>query len=117
MFMASDSPQTVQSGFKTIIDSGTTIIYGPPSQVAAFYGNIPGSQLYDSANGFYSFPCGNAPSNVAFNWGGKNWVISAANFNRGRISSTRCVGTIAGVDLGLGSNTWLLGDRYEVSCS
>ncbi|KAI9068283.1 acid protease [Trametes sanguinea] len=103
---------TVQSSFQTIIDSGTTIIYGPPSAVAAFYKNIPGSKVYDSNNGFYSFPCTSVPSNVAFNWGGKTWTISAANFNFGKINATQCVGAIAGQDLGLGANTWLLGDSF-----
>ncbi|CDO69362.1 hypothetical protein BN946_scf184961.g4 [Trametes cinnabarina] len=104
--------KTVQSGIQTIIDSGTTIIYGPPSQVAAFYKNIPGSKVYDSSNGFYSYPCNSAPSNIGFNWGGKTWTISAAKFNFGQISATQCVGAIAGQDLGLGSNTWLLGDSF-----
>ncbi|KAI0355632.1 acid protease [Trametes cingulata] len=104
--------KTLQSGFQTIIDSGTTIIYGPPNQVAAFYKNIPGSKLYDQQTGLYSFPCSSVPSNVAFSWGGKKWTISAANFNFGRVSSTQCIGAIAGQDLGLGSNTWLLGDSF-----
>lgn len=75
------------------------------------YGSIPGAKLYDSQNGFYSFPCTSVPSNVAFNWGGKNWNISAANFNIGRVSATQCIGAIAGQDLGLGTNVWLVGDR------
>ncbi|KAI0769774.1 protease [Trametes elegans] len=104
--------KTVQSNFQTIIDSGTTIIYGPPSQVATFYKSIPGSKIYDSDNGFYSFPCSSVPSNVAFSWGGKTWTISAANFNFGRVSSTQCIGAIAGQDLGLGANVWLLGDSF-----
>ncbi|KAL7281781.1 hypothetical protein ACG7TL_005104 [Trametes sanguinea] len=103
---------TIQSGFQTIIDSGTTIIYGPPNAVAAFYKNIPNSQVYDSTNGFYSFPCSSVPSNVAFSWGGNTWTISAANFNFGRVSATQCIGAIAGQDLGLGKNTWLLGDSF-----
>ncbi|KAI0675140.1 acid protease [Trametes maxima] len=104
--------KAVAPNVQTIIDSGTTIIYGPPSQVASFYQSIPGSKAYDSANGFYSFPCNSTPSNVAFSWGGKKWTISAANFNFGRVSSTQCIGAIAGQDLGLGTNTWLLGDSF-----
>ncbi|RPD59797.1 acid protease [Lentinus tigrinus ALCF2SS1-6] len=106
------SNTTVASNLSTIIDSGTTIIYGPPSQVKTFYRKIPGSKLYDSANGFYSYPCSSVPSNVAFNWGGKNWSISATNFNIGKASSTQCIGAIAAQDLGLGSNVWLLGDSF-----
>ncbi|KAI0830045.1 protease [Trametes gibbosa] len=104
--------KTVQSNLQTVIDSGTTIIYGPPSQVETFYKSIPGSKVYDSTSGFYSFPCSSVPSNVAFSWGGKQWTISAANFNFGKVSATECVGAIAGQDLGLGTNTWLLGDSF-----
>ncbi len=101
------------SNIQTIIDSGTTLIYGPPSQVATFYKSIPGSQVYDSKTGFYTFPCNAVPSNVAFSWGGKSWTISAANMNLGRVSSksTQCVGAILGHDLGLGKDVWLVGDR------
>ncbi|CDO69375.1 hypothetical protein BN946_scf184961.g17 [Trametes cinnabarina] len=72
----------------------------------------PGSKVYDSNAGFYSFPCASTPANVAFSWGGKTWTISAANFNFGKVTATQCVGAIAGQDLGLGSNTWLLGDSF-----
>ncbi|KAI0675143.1 protease [Trametes maxima] len=104
--------QTVASGFQTIIDSGTTIIYGPPSSVAALYKAIPGSKVYDSQNGFYSFPCATTPSNVALNWGGKSWAISADNFVLGKASLTECIGAIVGRDMGLGSKTWLVGDSF-----
>ncbi|OSD07013.1 acid protease [Trametes coccinea BRFM310] len=101
------------SNFETIIDSGTTIMYGPPSAVKAFYSHVSGSKVYDSANGYYSYPC-NSPPSVSFSWGGKKWAISAANFNLGQTSSgsSQCVGALAGQDLGLGNNVWLLGDSF-----
>ncbi|KAI8993962.1 acid protease [Trametes punicea] len=101
------------SGFETIIDSGTTIMYGPPSAVRTFYQRVSGSELYDSENGYYSFPC-NSPPSVSFSWGGKKWAISAANFNLGETESGsgQCVGALAGQDIGLGSNVWLLGDSF-----
>ena len=101
---------TVLSNFQTIIDSGTTIMYGPPSAVRSFYAAIPGSKVYDSSQGYYSYPCNSLPT-VGFSWGGKTWTISAANFNLGSVGNGQCVGAIAGQDLGLGSNVWLLGDR------
>lgn len=67
--------KNVVSGLETIIDSGTTIMYGPPATVKTFYKAIPGSKLYDDKNGYYSYPCHSLPK-VAFNWGGKSWVIS-----------------------------------------
>jgi len=105
---------TANTGFETIIDSGTTIMYGPPAAVKTFYSKVAGSKVYDSANGYYSFPCSSVPS-VSFSWGsGQKWAITAANFNLGQTDtgSSLCVGALAGQDLGLGSNVWLLGDSF-----
>ncbi|KAF7373521.1 Acid protease [Mycena sanguinolenta] len=101
------------SGFQTIIDSGTTLIYGPPTDVAALWAQVPGSALYDSTNGYYSFPCATPPQ-ISFNWGGKDWAISAANINLGTTTagSSQCVGAIVGHDIGLGAGVWLLGDSF-----
>lgn len=66
---------TAFDGFQTIIDSGTTIMYGPPLEIAAFYLAVPGAFLWDPENGFYAFPCTNPPS-IAFSWGGEAWTVS-----------------------------------------
>ncbi|ESK98138.1 aspartic protease [Moniliophthora roreri MCA 2997] len=102
----------VVSDFATIIDSGTTIMYGPPSDVKKLYSKIEGARLVDQVNGFYAFPCNNIPS-VAFSWGGKAWPITEENFNLGLVEagSTECVGAISAQDLGLG-DVWLLGDSF-----
>lgn len=71
--------RAVVSNFETIIDSGTTIMYGPPSAVRTLYRSIPGSAVYDSSAGYYSYPCSSAPT-VAFSWGGKSFTISAAKY-------------------------------------
>ncbi|KAK7055403.1 acid protease [Favolaschia claudopus] len=103
----------VTSGFQTIIDSGTTIMYGPPSAVKKVWAKVPGSAVLDAENGFYSFPCATPPQ-MKFNWGGKDWVISTATINLGLTAagSSRCVGALSGQDIGLGSNVWLLGDSF-----
>ncbi|PIL36033.1 transporter [Ganoderma sinense ZZ0214-1] len=105
--------KSVVTGFETIIDSGTTIMYGPPAAVKKIYAAIPGSGVYDSSQGFYYYPCKKAPT-IAFSWGGKQWTISAANLSLGETQkgSGKCVGSLAGQDLGLGSNVWLLGDSF-----
>ncbi|TCD70579.1 Type I transmembrane sorting receptor [Steccherinum ochraceum] len=105
--------RTVVSGFGTIIDSGTAIMYGPPSSVEAVYASIPGSRVYSATQGLYEFPCNSVP-NVAFSWGGTSWSISADNFNLGLVAagSSFCLGALAGVDMGLGTNVWLLGDSF-----
>ncbi|KAJ8495865.1 hypothetical protein ONZ51_g1455 [Trametes cubensis] len=103
---------TVVSDVKTVIDSGTTLIYGPPEDVAKFYESIPGSKIYDTINGFYTFPCDTTPSDVAFSWGGKGWSIDAENFSHGQTEDGQCIGAIAGRDLGMGDNVWLVGDSF-----
>ncbi|KAI1792861.1 protease [Ganoderma leucocontextum] len=99
--------------FQTIIDSGTTIMYGPPADVKKVYAAVPGSKVYDEDQGLYSYPC-NSPPALAFSWGGKSWGISSDNFNLGTTESGSgdCVGSLSGLDLGLGSNVWLLGDSF-----
>ena len=71
--VGSKNPNTA---LETIIDSGTTIMYGPPSAVKTFYASISGSAVYDSSEGYYSYPCGSLPT-VGFSWGGKTWAITA----------------------------------------
>ncbi|OCH94249.1 acid protease [Obba rivulosa] len=104
---------SVVSGFQTIIDSGTTIMYGPPSSVQSFYAAIPGSKVFDQNSGYYSYPC-NSPPTVAFSWGGQQWQMTSTNFNLGQTAegSSDCVGALAGQDLGLGNNVWLFGDSW-----
>ncbi|KAJ7492420.1 acid protease [Mycena latifolia] len=101
------------SKFETIIDSGTTIMYGPPAAVHTLYSKIPGAAAFDAAYGFYTFPCDSVPS-ISFSWGGRDWEITSANFNMGQTAegSSDCVGALAGDDLGLGSDVWLLGDSF-----
>jgi len=68
--------ETPVTGIQTIIDSGTTIIYGPPESVKELYDSVPGAEIFDSKNGFYSFPCSSPPS-VSFSWEeGRRWRIS-----------------------------------------
>jgi cathepsin D len=42
------------TGFDTIIDSGTTLMYGPPAAVKKLFAKVSGSKVYDSTNGTYS---------------------------------------------------------------
>ncbi|KIY45392.1 acid protease [Fistulina hepatica ATCC 64428] len=109
----STSGKAVITDINTIIDTGTTLMYGPPTAVADFYKEIDGVEEYPDEAGLYVFPC---DSNVTatLSWGGKDWAISATDFNIGQVEegSTDCVAALMGEDLGLGTNTWLLGDTF-----
>ncbi|KAI0825830.1 aspartic protease [Irpex lacteus] len=106
--------QEVASDISTIIDSGTTIMYGPQEQVEAFYNAIDGAEVYDSSQGYWSFPCDGDLPEVGFSWGGETWAISAENLNLGETEqgSGKCVGSLAAQDLGLGDGVFLLGDSF-----
>lgn len=66
------------SAFETIIDSGTTIAYGPTEAVAKVWKTVNGT-LFDEEQGLYSFSCEKSPK-FAFNWGGKNFTISSKKY-------------------------------------
>ncbi|KAJ7610127.1 acid protease [Roridomyces roridus] len=103
---------TAFSNFDAIIDSGTTLVYGPPSVIETFYSKISGSKVYDWFQGLYSVPCQSIPT-VSFSWGGKSWAMDPDFLDLGTTTSagTDCVLAIGGTDLGLG-NTWLIGDAF-----
>ncbi|KAH9948844.1 acid protease [Amylocystis lapponica] len=102
------------TGFDTIIDSGTTLMYATADAVAQVYAAIPGSEQYDPDNGMYSIPC-NTSATVALSWGGEAWNISMDLFNVGKIevNSTQCHGALGAADVG--NNTWLLGDTFMMN--
>ena len=68
--------QSPNTNINTIIDSGTTLIYGPPDAVASFYAAIPDSLASFFDEGFYWVNCTSLPP-IGFSWGGKTWEISA----------------------------------------
>ena len=71
--------KAVVTGFETIIDSGTTIMYGPPAAVKKLFASVKGSGVYDSSQGYYYYPCSTPPT-VSFSWGGSKFAISSAKY-------------------------------------
>ncbi|GAA5837385.1 hypothetical protein JCM3766R1_000431 [Sporobolomyces carnicolor] len=102
--------------FAAIVDSGTTLIVVPTSDAQNFYAAVPGAAPYSGGGGYYTFPCSSVPSvSFTFPGGTTAWTIPQSMFNLGRVSSTssQCVGSIVGQDVGL--NGWILGDRFMSS--
>ncbi len=106
-----------------IIDTGTTTIYAPTADAAAFYAKYPGATAlsnfgYSSTTyaGYYAVPCtGTAYASLSF--GGRAFTIPTSVFaSLGNVGTKNgvqyCVGGIIGNDgLGLGSS-WLVGDIF-----
>lgn len=96
--------------------TGTTLVYGSTSDVAAVYAAVPGSASLSSTlgsdyAGYYSFPCANVPS-IALTFGGRSFTVPSSSLNLGQVSSgsSMCVGGIVGEDTGVGG--WLVGDVF-----
>ncbi|KAG7098251.1 hypothetical protein E1B28_000213 [Marasmius oreades] len=85
------------------IDTGTTLIGGPGTDVKAFWAAVPGSNVVSDMPGFFSYPC-STDLNVGMSYGGKSWSINPKDMNIGRLSvgSSSCVGGI--FDLSRGTN-------------
>ncbi|VDB96870.1 unnamed protein product [Peniophora sp. CBMAI 1063] len=94
------------------IDTGTTLLAGPPDSVADFYNQIPGSRSI--GQGMYSYPCSTS-LNVTISFGGRSWPISPVDLNRGPTGGGQCVGSIASMQGSPPSATfpaWIIGDVF-----
>ncbi len=100
-----------------IVDSGATIITGPPDAVKALYGLVPSSKETSDGSGIYTFPCTNSMPRVAFTFGGVSYPIQPADLIRGYADTAGkiCVGAIVAGTIaadGTGGLAWLLGDSF-----
>ncbi|GAA5856260.1 hypothetical protein JCM8547_000841 [Rhodosporidiobolus lusitaniae] len=97
-----------------IIDSGTTLIITSAAEAADFWSHVPDAAVYEQADGYYTYPC-NSPPRLSFTFdSGRLWPVRAVDMNLGKASygSKRCVGAVAGMDVGLGHSTWILGGTF-----
>ncbi|KAJ6568774.1 aspartic peptidase domain-containing protein [Mycena capillaripes] len=110
------------------IDTGTTLIGGPATEVRNLWSQIPGSGPIPSKPGFFQFPC-TTTLNISMAFGGKLWSIAPADMNLGTVNmflglgngdsgSSMCVGGIydwmLGNDTvaGQGKPSWVIGDTF-----
>ncbi|KAH7912653.1 aspartic peptidase domain-containing protein [Hygrophoropsis aurantiaca] len=102
---------TVAKNLDSIIDTGTTLIIGDPTNVAAFYTAVGGKSAASTVGeGYYTFPCSKVPQ-ASLTFGGKSFAISAETFNLGPVTpgSEDCVG---GIMAQSGVGFWVVGDVF-----
>ncbi|KAH7919100.1 acid protease [Leucogyrophana mollusca] len=107
----SSDDNAVLTNLDSIIDTGTSLIVGDTTSVAAFYKAIGGEDASKTVGaGFYTFPCKDVPK-VSLTFGGKAFPISPGTFNLGQTShgSSSCVGGIMAQD---GIGFWVIGDVF-----
>ncbi|KAG8946601.1 Type I transmembrane sorting receptor [Tulasnella sp. 408] len=104
----------VTGAMTATIDSGTSLIYLPPSQAAALYANVPGVQAHEDGK-HWVFPCANAGSIGTFGMvfsSTTNFAINPTQFNGGPIEqgSDTCSGAV--VSSGEENGVALVGDAF-----
>lgn len=97
------------------IDTGTTLVGGPATEIAAIFAQIPGSQKgTGDLDGFWVYPCATEVT-VQLAFGGRSWPVSPADFELMQIDRLgHCVGAF--FEISLGSSTanpsWIVGDTF-----
>ena len=121
------------------IDTGTSLIYVPPTVASAFYSLIPGSKragqygsgkhpllpaalkkkthIYISIAGFWTVPCFSVKQ-IELSFNEHRFSINPRDFYLGRVSarSTDCVAGILSMGNGLPANLAIIGDEFLKSC-
>ncbi|KIJ55496.1 hypothetical protein M422DRAFT_24068 [Sphaerobolus stellatus SS14] len=97
---------------RAAIDTGTTLVGGPPSAIAAIYAQIPGSFAgtgdYQS---YWFYPC-DTQVDVSISFGGKTWSIDPSDFMLSQVTQTQCVGAFFEVQMGSSAPSWIVGDTF-----
>ncbi|KAF9220234.1 acid protease [Gyrodon lividus] len=104
--------QSLLTNIAAIIDTGTILIYGHPSDVATLYAAVDATDASETLGyGYWTFPCEDIPS-VSFTIGDTSFPISSGNLNLGHAveGSNECIGSIIGRDFG--ESTWLIGTAF-----
>ncbi|KAH9908110.1 aspartic peptidase domain-containing protein [Xylariomycetidae sp. FL2044] len=95
------------TGRSAYIDTGTSFVFGPPSDVEAMYKMIPGASSDGGAT--YTVPC-DSDVPVALTFSGKSWTISSKDFLSAPNGEGVCNGNIYGMEYVKGA--WLVGDAF-----
>ncbi|KAF9520569.1 hypothetical protein BS47DRAFT_1378756 [Hydnum rufescens UP504] len=110
--------QPVTTG-SCIVDSGTTLIAGDSSSVAAIYAAIPGS--INKGSGFYSYKIDDGwtgfkssllvKASISLTFGGISYPLPSSAFSLGQVSagSSDCYGAIVVIG---NPETWVVGSRF-----
>jgi len=94
------------------IDTGTTLVGGPPDAIAQIFAQIPGSRPgTDNLAGYYTYPCATTVT-VSLSFGGRAWTIDPADFRLARISNSQCLGAFFQLRTGSSAPPWIIGDTF-----
>ncbi|KAK4971272.1 hypothetical protein LTR66_006318 [Elasticomyces elasticus] len=102
------SGSTVSSAYDSIADTGTTLLYLPPTVVSAYYAKVKGA-TYNTAQGGYIFPCSATLPSFTAIIGGTKHTVPGSYINYAPVSSTQCFG---GIQRNTGIGFSIFGDIF-----
>jgi hypothetical protein len=94
------------------IDTGTTLVGGPATEIQAIYAQIPDSEPgTGNYDGYYFYPCDTSVT-VTLSFGGNTWAVSPADFQLQDLGKGQCVGSFFTLETGNSAPPWILGDTF-----
>ncbi|KAF8757931.1 peptidase A1 family [Rhizoctonia solani] len=94
------------------IDTGTTLVGGPTSAIAAIFAQIPNSEPgTGDLEGYYLYPCSTSVT-ITMTFSSRTWSIDPADFLLMRNSNTMCVGAFFALNLSGSAPSWIVGDTF-----
>lgn len=70
-FTANGKQRDLDPSSLAILDTGTTLVFGPPDDVRAFWSSVPGA--IDNNDGTWTVDCNRTDIKASFNLAGKDW--------------------------------------------
>lgn len=110
----SNSSVDVGETNKAAIDSGTTLIGGPESVIAAMYAKIDGASAISGADGYYQYPCANNVD-ATLTFGDQQYALGSNQFEVAALDSSGeyCMGAFFSVGSTSSSTLqWIVGDAF-----
>lgn len=103
------SNQAGVTGKLAYIDTGTSFIFAPPDQAAAFYAVVTGAKILSTgATVTYSVPCGTTTA-LTFTFGTTTYSVQAKDWISASVNGV-CTGNVFGRTIV--ADSWLLGDTF-----
>jgi len=99
------------SQYSAVVDTGSTLLSGPPALVEQFYARIPGAikSTEPEEQGFWHVPC-TANVSLKLELGGKYFSIAPEDIVYSPAKDGLCVGSLVAADLG--NVHWVVGDTF-----
>lgn len=92
-----------------IMDTGTTLIYGPLSLVRQYYSHVPGAT--ENKDGTWTVDCKRMDIKASFNFGGQDWPIDPTDTVY-EVSPGKCIGAVRYLENMVGEDSWLVGGAF-----